>query len=157
MCVCAYSNPSSPPLNVFFGDTYSVVQLCKSHQSLGLFGGEKKRNFKIKNESMLQYTQKVTGMLSTGWEKSFLFKDVVRGCPQALLGACCAQRGWRVEVRQCLHWLFLRGLKLVVFLGFHVVLKGLINGKLIGNFKKHLIPGFYTACSAKLLTETNTL
>ena len=83
---------------------------------------------------MLQYTQKVTGVLSIGREKCFPFKDIVRGCPQALLGACCAQRGWRVEVRQCLRWLFLGTLELVVFLGFHVVLKGLINGKLIGNF-----------------------
>lgn len=47
------------------------------------------------------------------------------------------------------------GLELVILLGFHLELKGLINGKLIGNFYKHFIPGVDTACSVRLLTETN--
>lgn len=41
----------------------------------------------------------------------------------------------------------------VMLLGFHVALKYLVHGKLIGNFYKHFIPGVYTAHSVRLLPE----
>lgn len=96
MCMYAHFTPSYPHFYDIFGGTYSVVQLPQSHQSLRLCWKKKKKsNFKINNETILDYVVFVLTPHKRVEGRQGRMLPFQKGCrrhPQALMGP-----GWGSE------------------------------------------------------------